>query len=632
MITADTTIPEVVFIDVIDNCLYKSDIREPFLALSYVWGPSAAKLQLTLKNAATLHIPGAFQKLRSQIPCTIYDSMLLTRGLGFRYLWVDQLCIVQDDPGDVSRLISQMVTIYESASITIVAADGLDSNHGLGGLQGGLPREKGPYHIVTLTQSQQFLAYRQLSVPKKYFSRCWTYQEWHFSKRLLVFIEGTIVWKCEQKDTQERISRRWSLPISLHDSYRLPGKFLDESHERLSWPDLTRYSWSLWDYNQRNLSHDSDVLSAFAGVICAFNPYFPGGFLQGLPELYFDLALLWQPDGALRRRKPNDSSISIPSWSWVGWEGSLDLDMWQEGILRPNVATFNSMNTFPVTTWYKSQDPAIPGTAISNSYHRYHKLRPKSAKPRWSEHLVTKKHLAISSLRKIEDTEPDLSGWELKDWYPDSLAVLDAYDDPIRYHHASRGVDLLYPLPMQGTNPIQSPELRYLHFNAHRGYFKRGAFFTRGPAVDVIDLSYYPSTLLEDEQGEVAGVLRLVAGEAGSKEQNDYYELVAISEGQFDLELEEGEDSADRHFFMEELRQPTYIKRLREIRTSGYESPESDEDPDRCRLGERTIIYEWYNVLWIKWIDGIAYRKACGRVIKQVWGTQNFEAIDVVLG
>lgn len=42
--------------------------------------------------------------------------------------------------------------------------------------------------------------------------------------------------------------------------------------------------------------------------------------------------------------------------------------------------------------------------------------------------------------------------------------------------------------------------------------------------------------------------------------------------------------------------------------------------------------YEFYNVMWISWKDGIAYRNAIGRVPKEVWDVEALEMIDLVLG
>lgn len=45
-------------------------------------------------------------------------------------------------------------------------------------------------------------------------------------------------------------------------------------------------------------------------------------------------------------------------------------------------------------------------------------------------------------------------------------------------------------------------------------------------------------------------------------------------------------------------------------------------DEERTEPFER---YEYYNVLWIEWEDGIAYRKGVGRVEKGMWEAQPLE-------
>jgi hypothetical protein len=49
----------------------------------------------------------------------------------------------------------------------------------------------------------------------------------------------------------------------------------------------------------------------------------------------------------------------------------------------------------------------------------------------------------------------------------------------------------------------------------------------------------------------------------------------------------------------------------------------------RPEVGE---LYEFYNVLWIEWEDGIAYREGLGRILKLMWEKHSSEVIDVTLG
>lgn len=56
------------------------------------------------------------------LPRTIYDAVVATHGIGLRYLWVDAMCIVQDDGDDMVEQIGQMHAVYRSAYVTISAA------------------------------------------------------------------------------------------------------------------------------------------------------------------------------------------------------------------------------------------------------------------------------------------------------------------------------------------------------------------------------------------------------------------------------------------------------------------------------------------------------------------------------
>jgi hypothetical protein len=70
-------------------------------------------------------------------------------------------------------------------------------------------------------------------------------------------------------------------------------------------------------FSKRQLTYDSDVLNAFAGIIdfmsrdVSFQTHF------GLPLVTLDLDVLWQPSHFLQRRR------GFPSWSWTGWKGSV---------------------------------------------------------------------------------------------------------------------------------------------------------------------------------------------------------------------------------------------------------------------------------------------------------------------
>jgi Heterokaryon incompatibility protein (HET) len=85
----------------------------------------------------------------NEIPKTIRDTVNLVDQLGIQYLWVDCLCIVQDDTESKHDQIQAMSGIYANAYVTIIAGNGWDANHGLGGIQGVTE----PRHLSTFLKS-----------------------------------------------------------------------------------------------------------------------------------------------------------------------------------------------------------------------------------------------------------------------------------------------------------------------------------------------------------------------------------------------------------------------------------------------------------------------------------------------
>ncbi|KAK5686529.1 hypothetical protein LTS10_002649 [Elasticomyces elasticus] len=107
--------------------LYESTTGDvsKYVALSYCWGNSG-NLR-TLSNNIESHKQGID---RSKIPRTIQDATRLTRRLGVRYLWVDALCIVQNDPDDWTTEAARMANVYEGAHLVIAATSSPDVNQG----------------------------------------------------------------------------------------------------------------------------------------------------------------------------------------------------------------------------------------------------------------------------------------------------------------------------------------------------------------------------------------------------------------------------------------------------------------------------------------------------------------------
>jgi hypothetical protein len=85
----------MVLVDVVRQCLVEIAQKDmKYITLSYVWGKD--RMFTTLKqNFKDLQVPGALSKV--SLCQTILDTIDLVRGLDVDYLWVDTLCIIQDD-------------------------------------------------------------------------------------------------------------------------------------------------------------------------------------------------------------------------------------------------------------------------------------------------------------------------------------------------------------------------------------------------------------------------------------------------------------------------------------------------------------------------------------------------------
>jgi hypothetical protein len=308
-------------------CLVPGAVNAPYVALSYVWGKH--RFFKTLKNnIAQLQNDQAFSDCynRLGVPRTIADAISVVGLLAERYLWVDALCIVQDDESTRHDQLNNMASIFASATVTIIAQQGSDANYGLRGLRGISQTRNLPQETFTLAKGYQVAQRRSGSdVPCVWSHRGWTYQEEIFSKRTLVFAADMVEWRCGccscfEGLQQSKSYRNQSGLNSLSSLFSSPV------------PDLVGYGRLVLDYNARELTHPEDVLAAFAGITTALSQTFYGGFICGLPSLFFDIALCWEPYSTCQRRVPSCASnatlAGLPSWSWAGWKGHIITSLW----------------------------------------------------------------------------------------------------------------------------------------------------------------------------------------------------------------------------------------------------------------------------------------------------------------
>lgn len=296
--------------------------KELYVALSYVWGPIPDPDHRTLReNVNQRTYPGGIEERR--LPKTIRQAIQLTRDLGLRYIWVDSLCIVQDSYSSFKLNAEQMDLIYRNAHLTICAADGDDAGEGLSALDPMKAEKPIAQHVegITLQVSRPSESVIRDSV---WDQRGWTFQERILSPRCLVFVKGRFYFQCRKSNMSQDIYPDPTGNGLSMDWMNSPLRTLSGLKTRPIWFYMTCVSL----YTGRHLTNAEDILPAFEGVAGLMRTRMHGDlakFLYGLPPSHFDLALLWEPLRAQKRRKPSKKpkykqvDMELPSWSWAGW-------------------------------------------------------------------------------------------------------------------------------------------------------------------------------------------------------------------------------------------------------------------------------------------------------------------------
>lgn len=293
--------PDLLVIDCDSKRLVPAGTGCRLVALSYVWGRSREGGPNS-DDDEEQPFQADLRRRRRPLPRTVLDAMHVVRELGLRFLWVDRYCIYDDGttPGRKHHIISNMDAIYRRAELTIVAASGEHSDHGLPGSR-RIHHRLDTYSLEDERENpgkdrETYLymdeAHAQLS-ELVWSTRGWTYQEGLLSQHRLVFTETRAAFQCQHD--------MWRAARAGDIFYRID------------------------EYTRRHLTYPTDSLRAFLGILRAFEKLWPPArHLWGVPFVFgadgrvqqLAQGLLWKSRSrSLRRNRGN------PSWSWAGWAG-----------------------------------------------------------------------------------------------------------------------------------------------------------------------------------------------------------------------------------------------------------------------------------------------------------------------
>ena len=319
--------------------------KRKYVALSYVWG-NVRLLQTMKANFASLQRDGALDEAQKEIPTVIRDAMKLSNTLGIRYLWVDCLCIVQDDSESKHLQLAQMDRIYREAVLTIAAIAGRDANSSLPGVHPqGRPivtSEAGGLHLAIY--QPPLMGDLDRSV---YGTRGWTLQESILSRRVLFVCDYQYYFRCNY-GIESEIARAETLEedATIQNPLASIDQALTAGTGPLYWGTITQaYAKLVNSYTERELSFPEDILNAFAGFASYFDRCCGGSSIYGLPAAILDLALLWAAHSKITRRETlipdvHGNRARAPSWSWAGWAGRFENDMAQMSGIAIRLVSF----------------------------------------------------------------------------------------------------------------------------------------------------------------------------------------------------------------------------------------------------------------------------------------------------
>ena len=301
-----------------------------YTALSYCWGSGENQATTT---AATLAGRQA-GIIETELPLVVRDAIQVTRALGIPFLWIDALCILQDDPSDWNRQCTEMHNIYGSAQVTLCAANSRSCDEGILRQTGRtvripfqsnrIPDATGSFLILYKGLVSNFTPALVLGYlcsdtdGSRWDSRGWVFQEKVLSTQRLMFGARDLHFlcrKCHQRRGQDAVPRSHELQVGKASIQGNPKAIYEE------WGDvLSAYS----PYKTGSFTNPTDVLPALSGLAQLFHSrlnddYYAGHWRRNLYQSLW----WWQVgqhthDGPFWRdsfSKPQSEAFTVPSWS-----------------------------------------------------------------------------------------------------------------------------------------------------------------------------------------------------------------------------------------------------------------------------------------------------------------------------
>ncbi|KAI0441683.1 heterokaryon incompatibility protein-domain-containing protein [Xylaria telfairii] len=353
---------------VLENC---QDQGRRYIALSYCWG-GHLPLKSTTSNILEMKNRIPWDKL----PQVFKDVIYVARVLNVQYVWIDSLCIIQDDKEDWEIEASKMAEYYSQAHLVIACST--SPNPTVPFLaprdpywlpadikfiaEGGVPRSlkiqrlrRLRYMKYTALDHNKDKAHEHDFGPLN--KRAWVWQENALATRIVHFTSHGLIFEC--KGDVGVYGEEMAAPLPLDWIRSLPYSFAEHSGDYYKqWHELVK------TYSGRDLTFHADKLPALAGAAAEMSQILNSKYLAGLwrENLLYDL--LWHSDtwGVENSEQPPPTPLNngSPSWSWASLNGRISYKFSDEPC---------------------SNAPAVPchiSVITPTQYYGYHLFHPES--------------------------------------------------------------------------------------------------------------------------------------------------------------------------------------------------------------------------------------------------------------
>ncbi|KAH8685460.1 heterokaryon incompatibility protein-domain-containing protein [Tricladium varicosporioides] len=286
-----------------------------FATLSHCWG-SCSFLTLTKSN---------IWEFEESIPAkalskTFLDAIFVCQQLDVDYIWIDSLCIIQDDVEDWEREAALMTKVYGSSYVNIAASGAEDGSVGLFFRRSTAwqCRVKVPvsgtgmhYNCIPFRMHEESIQHMPL------YRRGWAVQERLLPSRTILFTATQIFWECYENTACEIFPKSYpkEIPHESDDDHDTSQRIFRKEHvQDIPWDEIIR------QYTRCNLTFNRDRLVAISGLAREIQCQSSNQYCAGLWRDDIEAQLLWliDEDKSIISLKPNKRA---PTWSWASVDG-----------------------------------------------------------------------------------------------------------------------------------------------------------------------------------------------------------------------------------------------------------------------------------------------------------------------